>query len=138
MSHSPEYRQLLLDMARVEPTLSQGNRGHWDYYRQAQWQLRDMEIDAYRDMERQYNAMLRRYAGVRAVLPAPPTFLLTSYVLLPTSYRYAGVQAVLPALEDALTAMLPLEYRMSRAVNKLRLGHLFQKWKLVPEDGPDW
>ena len=58
-------------------------------------------------MEKLYNAMLRRYGSVRAV--SQP-------------------------LENALIAMLPMEYRMSRAINKVRIGYWFECWKLLPAD----
>ena len=48
--------------------------------------------------------------------------------------RYAGVSAVVPALRSALKSILPVEYRWSRAVNKLLIAGWFQKWRLLPAD----
>ena len=108
LSTNPDYAHLRDELDRIQPSLGQGTRAHWDYYRSGRWRMRDMELSAYREMERLYNAMLRRYASVLAVVPA---------------------------FDAALTAMLPLEYRMSRAVNKVRIGFWFRSWRLVP---PDW
>ena len=66
-----------------------------------------MEAESRREMEKLYNAMLR---------------------------RHAGVVAVLPALEGALRAMLPWDYRISRACNLLQKRRWFDHWNWLPAD----
>ena len=107
LSANEYYLSIQDDIARLEETLGQGQRQHWEAYRRRQWEARDMEAEYRRDMEKLYNAMLRRYGSVRAV--SQP-------------------------LENALIAMLPMEYRMSRAINKVRIGYWFECWRLLPAD----
>ena len=48
--------------------------------------------------------------------------------------RYAGVRAIVPSLRAALKAILPVEYRWSRAVNKLLIAEWFERWRVLPSD----
>ena len=108
LSGNDEYRSKRESFAAIEGTLGQGVwRAQWDEYRMLGWELRDMEAESRREMERLYNAMLRRFAGVASIVPP---------------------------IESALKAMLPWDYRVSRAVNLLQKWRWFDHWRLLPRD----
>jgi hypothetical protein len=61
-SSNDEYRAKHHELLELDAAIGQGQGGHWSLYQQRHWELRDMEAEGRREMEKLYNGMLRRYA----------------------------------------------------------------------------
>ena len=101
-------KDLIKEIKVRDETIGQGGQAHWDFFRNQKRKRANLRAAAYARMDWQHNGMLR---------------------------RYNSAEAVLTSIDEALRAMIPLEYKAVKTVVLFTVGHLFKKWRFTP---PDW
>jgi len=101
-------KDMIKKIKMMDESIGEGGTAHWEFFRQQKRELAVQKAYAYARMDSVHNGYLRRYSATLAVLRS---------------------------FDEALRAMLPLDFKAVKCAALFTIGHFFKKWRFT---SPDW